>query len=273
MSAQQDKLTVFQFQAACEWPIYLAVRLSEFESSLIGFLTDMGFDLVPGLDESALEKRLQTHQHGRLLQLELASAKVAQQIRSTQETDKYGQESLTPAQGYKIYRYKGRSLMIVSFGAETWRAGVFRDFGHEPTTINNDRVIINRYLSWALSSFGVVGFFAKLEGAQTVLMKPLECEGHAVFWDWSEQRLISGASVQPLKPEHIFARRVLQIRNRESRMSGEELLTSLSAHSTYLSYEGLSVNVRQSLQAIARAIEGRHLPIIKPVSPDSGHGL
>jgi hypothetical protein len=267
MSAQQDKLTVFQFQSACEWPIYLAVRLGEFESGLIGFLTDLGFDLVPGLDELALEKRLQTHQHGRLLQLELASAKVAQQIRSTQETDRYGLESMTPAQGYKIYRYKGRALMIVSFGAETWRAGVFRDFGHEPTTQANDRVVVNRYLAWALSSFGVVGFFGKLDGHQTTLLKPIDSAGHAVYWDWAEQRLVAGGSLYPLRPEHIFTRRVLQVRNREARMSGEELLSALSTHTTYLSYEGLSVSVRQSLQAMAKSIEGRHVPALSDSEP------
>lgn len=259
-SELNDQPSVFQWHPAGEWPIYLSVRLSDFDSGLTGFLTSCGFDFLPGLSESDLEKRLAEHHHARHLRLELAGARVQAQIRATREMDRYGAESLVPGQGYRVYRYQGRALMMLSFGAEVWRLGVPKDYGHEPSLATQDKIIMNRYLSWALSPLGVVGFWGKMEGNELHLLRPGEAGGEAVFVDWQAERLLSTGEMITLPPQFGLIREGRE-HKRESSMTREELFGALTAHVCYLSYEGLSLPVRQVLQAMAKGVVGRKRPV------------
>lgn len=261
MSAEQEIISVFQFHSKQDYPVYLTVQLGHFESGLTGFLSSLGFDMMANIGEEGLKERLKDQLRPRVLRLELAGAKVAQQIKATKESDRYGGESMIPQQGYRVYRYHGRALMMMSFAAEEWRAGVFSDFGTDQC-LCTDRVIINRYLSWALSSLGVVGFWGQVQDNKLVMMKPGEAQGLAVFIDWSAGKYISEASAEAMPSDFEIIRLNHLARGRDAKIGKEELLSALTVHCTFFSFDGLSTPVRQVLQSIAQTIPGRSLKVV-----------
>jgi hypothetical protein len=262
MAPLDENLTLFHYRPELGLPIYLAVRLGDFESNLTGLLTSLGFSIAPSMDDQSLDKELASHPHARILKIELAGARVAAQIRGMQESDRYGKESLLPHQGYKVYRLKDRCLMMFSFGAEVWRAGVFQDFGSANEAIKEehrvaDRLILGRYLSWALSSFGIVGLFGKVEDGSIRLLKPRESRGQMLFVDWRNERILTETGIVPIGANADIIRFDSALKKGQRRqMRAEQLLSALSAHTTYLSYDGPSAPVRQVFQSMATTLPG-----------------
>lgn len=269
MAPLEENFSLFQYRPELGHPVYLTVRLGDFESGLTGLLTSMGFSIVPTLDDATLEQTLSEQPHARVLRIEQAGARVAAQIRNAQESDRYGAESLIPHQGYRVYRYKGRCLMMFSFATEVWRAGVFQDFGSEQHDLH-DRMILGRFLSWALSSFGIVGLFGSLDGKKLTLLKPRESGGQLVFIDWQEERIFSEGEVLKIGPDFELQRFDAHHPHRSSRMSKEQLISTLSMHSSFLSFDGLTRPIRQVLQAMATTIPAyTHRAVAKEVSGEA----
>lgn len=261
MSTQenQEKITYFQFGAQLDYPIFIGVSLEEFDSSLTGFLTQCGFDLLTQEGGESIEKRLQGREHGRLLKIDKAGMRASQQIMRSTESDRFGNESVVSKEGYRVYRYRGLGLLIFSFGATQWTLGVTQDFGTE-SALSASRSIVNRYLSWALSPIGVAGFWGTPVDEGVVLMKQGDAGGEAVFFDVLKNRLLCRDGAKPFSSDFKIIRLDTILKNRSVRMGREEMPGFLSVHSTYMSTEGLSLPIRQVIQTLSMQFEGHRFP-------------
>ena len=190
-----------------------------------------------------------------MLHIGEASPIVAKQIQSTMESDRYGSESIIPKEGYRVYRYKDLALMVYSFTAKEWQLGCYRDFG-APTLIIPSRVILNRFLSWALVSQGIVGFWGVGIDDGIVAQRPADSKGEAVFVDVVGFRLLTIDGVKKLRSHFKILRLDPTLKGKNVRMSNEELLSFLSTHCAYLDSAGLSVPVRQLIQALSKMSDG-----------------
>lgn len=255
---EEDKVTYFQYASELDLPVFLGVHLGGFDSSLTGFLTQCGFTLMPQTDTQGVEERLE-EENARLLRLEMAGARARTQICQHVESDRFGEESLVPSEGYRVYRLRSLALMIVSYGASEWKLGVLPEFGMD-SHLMASRAVVNRYLSWALAPFGIAGFWGVPVEQGVVIDKQKHSEGEVVFFDVVRNRLLTSEGVHPFKSNFHIIRLDSVLKQSTQAIGRDELMGFLSTHCTYFSLQGLSVPVRQVIQTVARQFDGVRYP-------------
>ncbi len=254
-----SKRTYFQYQKELNLPIYIAVNLTHFDSTLSDFLTSMKFSQLNEKEEGTALEHMKKHKHSRCLSLTEATPTVGRQIESTMESDRYGQESIIPKSGYQVYRYKNVGFMVYSFNAKVWELGCFNDFCSQKSPAEKklaSRIIINRYLSWSLASHGILALWGVTVDEGAVLQRAVESRGEAIFIDVVGLKILSLDGVKKMGPRFKVLRLDSTLKGRNIKMSSEELLSFLSAHCSYFDYSGLSVPVRQMIQVLSRMTEG-----------------
>lgn len=247
--------TYFQFHKDHKLPIYIRFDHSEFNSDLIGFLKKMKFAEVPVADVKKVEESIDQNGKLKVLTISLASNLVARQIEAVAQTDRYGLESIVAKEGYRVYRYKGNALLVYSLAADEWKLGCFSDFGNAHCFVES-KIVINRFVSWAMSSIGMVGLWGVPVDEGIVVLSCNESQGEAVFIDLKNRKIFSQDGVEKFPARFKILRLDRTLKNRNIRMSPEELLSFLSTHTTYLDTSGLSVPVRQMLQSLSRVCDG-----------------
>lgn len=250
-----SKKTYFQYQKDLNLPIYLSADLAQFEQSFGEFLGKMKFIKLGDKEEAVALAEIKKNNHARILHISEASPLVAKQIQSMMESDRYGMESIIPKDGYRVYRHKEVGLMVYSFGVKEWQLGCYKDFGAQAHTFAS-RMIINRFLSWALVPHGIVGLWGVTVDDGMVAQRAIDSKGEVVFIDVVGLRMITFDGVKKLRPHFKILRLDPMLKGRNIKMSSEELLSFLSAHCSYLDSSGLSVPVRQMIQALSKMTEG-----------------
>jgi hypothetical protein len=250
-----SKKTYFQYQKDLNLPIYLSADLGSFENNFGDFLVRMKFHKLNEKEELAAIADLKKNSNCRILHISEASPIVAKQIQSTMESDRYGAESIIPKVGYRVYRHKDVGLMVYSFGAKEWQLGCYKDFGSNQFLMAS-KMMINRFLSWALVPHGILGIWGVAVDDGMVAQRPLDSRGEVVFIDIVGLRMISQDGVKKLRPHFKILRLDPTLRGRNIKMTSEELLSFLSAHCSYLDSSGLSVPVRQMIQSLGKMTDG-----------------
>lgn len=250
-----SKKTYYQYQKDLNLPVYLSVDLSSFENSFSDFLTKMKFHKLGDKEEASALEDLKKNNQARILHISEASPIVAKQIQSMMESDRYGAESIIPKDGYRVYRYKDTSLMIYSFGAKEWQLGCYKDFGSNQFQFES-RMVINRFLSWALVPHGIIGLWGVTVDDGMVAQRPIDSKGEVVFIDVVGLRMIAIDGIKKLRPHFKILRLDPTLKGRNVKMTSEQLLSFLSAYCSYLDSSGLSVPARQMIQALSKMTEG-----------------
>lgn len=255
MATESIKWTYLQYHKDIQLPVFIKFNPEEFEPQLEKFLLGLGFVKMKDGDGLDAEKKLNRTQGGRLLTISEASVQVAKQIEMTLESDRYGGESVTPKPGYRVYRYRGVGLLIYSLAASEWQLGVYSHFGSEGQVVEA-RTIMGRFLGWALSSLGYVGFWGTPVEEGAVIMKPQRAFGEFFMLDVMNRRMITLDGVVKMKPQFRLLRLDSTLKGRNIRMSGEEYLSFLLHHTCFFDYAGPTVAVRQLVQALSKSTEG-----------------
>lgn len=250
-----SKKTYFQYQKDLNLPVYITADLSAFDTSFAEFLGKMKFIKLGDKEEASALVEIKKNNHARVLHVSEASPLVAKQIHSMMESDRYGAESIIPKEGYRVYRHKDVGLMVYSFGAKEWQLGCYKDFGSSQLSFAS-RMTINRFLSWALVPHGIVGLWGVTVDDGMVAQRAMDSKGEAVFIDVVRLKMITLDGVKNLKPNFKILRLDPTLKGRNIKMKSEELLSFLSAHCTYMDSSGLSVPVRQMIQALSKMTEG-----------------
>ena len=245
----------FQYHTATKYPIFLRFEASEFNHEITDLLTEMKFSQMGEKELEDVEKVVKNEEFGRLLTIKPASYRVLRQIDSMTESDQYGRESIIPKDGYRVYRHKGFALMVYAMSAKEWELGVSPSFGKEGFK-KEFFTIVNRYLSWTLAPFGVVGFWGVPVEDGVVVLKQGEAQGEAVFIDIRDRKVLSFDGYENMSFRFKILRLDKSLKNRNIRMGNEELLSFLSVHSTFFDCYGHSTIVRQLLQTISRITDG-----------------
>ncbi len=245
----------FQFRKELGYPIFIRFKNGDFEGAFVDFLNHHHFSKVQDAEAKDAEKLIVTDPRARVLTFQEANISVGRQITSMLESDRYGQESVVNQIGYRVYRYKNSALMIYSFTSKEWQMGVFKTFGTK-AEIFSSKVVLNRYISFAFQSMGIVGFWGVPIDEGMVVQRYSDSKGEAVYIDVKNERIISQDGVKKLSARFKMLRLDPTLKNRNVRMTNEELLSFLTSHCTYLDTTGLTVPMRQMIQAVARTTEG-----------------
>ena len=181
---KDSKFSYYQYQKDLGYEVYLRFDDFDFENQFTEVLSMMGFDKV---ERTEIKNHSFDRYHTRILKVAKATPQEARQIdRVDFVFDKYGPESLSQMGSYDVYRYKNTGMMILGAQSYLWELGI-------KNTINQDalRVILTRYLSFALASKGVVGFWGVPVEQGFVVMNSTAAQHESVFVDLAQNVLIT----------------------------------------------------------------------------------
>jgi hypothetical protein len=98
-------------------------------------------------------------------------------------------ETLASSHGGQLYLYRGEGAMMFSTSSEHWKMGVTSSFGSDPLVL---RVIMARFLSWSLQSFGITGHWGLLGKSSIFIDSVARTQGKCVFFDAREGIYFAG---------------------------------------------------------------------------------
>ncbi len=255
MEGENTNWTYFQYQKSLQLPVFIRFDPEQFEEELGPFLTKMGFYEISEEEGEKASIEINKYNGGKLLTISEASVPVCRQIESMAESDRYGKESVTPKPGYRVYRYKGTGLLIYSLAASEWQLGTYSSFGSAEKEIES-RIVIGRFLGWALASHGILGLWGTPVDEGVVVMRPNKSEGEFVLFDVRKRQLVTIEGPKKMKPLFTIMRLDSSLRGRNVRMKTEEFLSFILHHSTFFDYSGPTVGVRQMAQLLVKTTEG-----------------
>ncbi|OFZ21581.1 MAG: hypothetical protein A2202_09055 [Bdellovibrionales bacterium RIFOXYA1_FULL_36_14] len=251
----EKEYTYFQYYKDLNIPIFIKLSLAEFEIDMASFLNEICFSQLTSQEFKKFEESVKDKSKIKVLRLSEATPSVAHNIHFLNEGDLYGLESISYKKNYKIYRYKGISIGIFSVGAREWELGCFSNFGvsaNRPACVT----VINRFLSWAMSPSGVVGFWGVPVDEGVVVMSQQDAKGEAVFFDLYKNVVYTLDGVKKIGPNFVVMRLDRILRNRNIKMSSSELASFLAVNCCYFDTDGLSLPIRQMIRTISLNISG-----------------
>ena len=250
-----DQMRVFRLRKDLDYPVYLKVDLSGFEEGMKAFIFNSGFELMEGISEDDILDLLGKASYSRILSITLASNSVMRHVDQAQESDLYGLESLVPREGYSVYRYKREGIIVYSSSASVWKLGCRSNFGEMSGEIKAYKIILNRFLSWALAPMGVVGFWGRYSNSELELLKQNDSDGELVFLDMYRNIGFNNKTFWTLGPEFRMVKRDstgLNSLKEGHVISQEEFISLLSMNCSFFDYKGLSLPIRQMIQRISK---------------------
>jgi hypothetical protein len=254
-----DKYMYFQFNKKLGLPVYARLHPTDFDPDIVSFLRVMRFDELTEKEGELVVQKLDETPNARLLTINEASLLVARQIASARESDKYGPESIVMKSGYNVYRYKNVAMIVHSVASPEWRMGCFPDFGNVDMEYQY-RMVINRFLAWALAPLGIIGFWGTPVDEGVVIQRSFETRGEAVFFDVKERSFISQDGQKKMRYSFQIIKLDSNLANTSIELRFENLLSFLTVNTTYLGSLGLPTLVRQLIQTLCRVAQGQVYP-------------
>ena len=255
MVTSVKKMVCFQYFKEMELPVYIKYDDALLPIELKQILLDHNFSQLDEKQTLAIEEHVEKTPNAKLLNIEIASPILSSQILSYSETDTYGKESVTPKDGYNIYRYRGGCVMLYSFNSSEWKMGVLESFS-STTDLMTFRSILTRYLSWALVPHGIIGFWGVPIDEGVVILNQEESQAEAIFIDVLNSTILSLDGKTQVRGLFTILRLDSTLHGRNIGMRREELFSFLTQYCTYFDYSGLSYPVRQLIQHLSRISTG-----------------
>lgn len=244
------KFSYYQYRQKQEYPVFLRFEDSEFETSLVETLTNLGFDKV---ENDIVKKKNYDRHKTRVLKVVKANSKVSRQIdKIDYAVDKYGAESLAPQEDYTVYRYKGIGMMIFGEGNLLWELGLKNIYDNEDAV----RAIFTRFLAFALEGSGVLSFWGVPVDEGFVVMKPIMADYEAVFVDIEKNLLLTCEGVKDLSYDLQILRLDDTINDEVKSMKPEALMGFLSMNTCLMAYGAFNPRLRDNLMKLSKLADG-----------------
>lgn len=247
-------ISYYQFYQELNYPIFIKFESADFELNFQQILNDLGFSKVENKKLSKINIEKNTT---KVLSIKEAVPKVVRQIRSIHfSSDRYGDESITPFGHYDLYRYRDVGMMVM--GHENyWEMGVcFRE-----DRVLKIKVMVTRFLSLALASQEVVGFWGVPVEEGFVVRKPQEANFESLFIDVHRGVILTQDGLKKIGAHLQILRLDETIHGESRRMTRESLVSFLCTNTTYFSYKGLDYQLRMAIFELVTYAEGIIYPV------------
>lgn len=247
-------VSYYQFRKDLGYPVFLRFEDQDFELKLSEVITQMGFEKLKAeeLKDISFDK-FQT----KVLKIQPANFRVSKQIDQSHSLDMYGPENLTQLGNYDVYRYKGLGMMIFGDGNYFWELGL-KNVDSQQLQV---KVVLTRYLSWALAPLGVIGFWGVPVDEGVVVMKPREANFESFFIDTRKTKIMSIDGVKDINPGFQLLRLDPTLKDRTKGMRKEELVSFLSTNTSYFSHQGLDFTLKESIYSFSMMVDGFVYPV------------
>ncbi len=243
------KFSYYQYQSELGYQVSLRFDDFDFENQLTDTLEVMGFDKV---EREKIKDQSFNLNETKILKIAKASSRVGRQIdRSDFVFDKYGPESFSQMGSYDVYRYKGVGMMILGEGNYLWELGL-KDTNDGAAL----RVMLTRFLSFALASSGVIGFWGVPVEEGFVVMGQRAANSESLFVDLAKGSIITLDGRKTINSNLQILRLDSTLLNEMKRMKPENLYSFLSTNTTHLAYSGFNVRLKDSLLELSQVATG-----------------
>lgn len=251
MSASQLKPVFYQWQKDHGYPIFLRISRDLHEGRLQKLISDLGFQEIA---EENHRKVSLTRAGTKVLTLTRASTRVAQQVMTPDSLDKFGSEVLSYRGEAQIYLYRRLGMMVFSPTTTMWDLGLVSNL-ETTEELMGMRVMLNRYLGWALAPMGLLGFWGVATGDGFVAMKQSQSFGEAVIIDMEKRLMHSSQGTRPLESNFTILR-ADKVGPAGRAMSPEELVSFLNTFNIHLSHVGLPHTLKRVALALGSSVRG-----------------
>jgi hypothetical protein len=249
----ESKFSYYQFNEKLNYQVFLRFEDFDFESQLAETLEMMGFNKV---ERSKVKEIAFDLRQTKVLKIVKASPKLSKQIDTTEFSfDKYGNESISPMGSYSVYKNKNNGMMIFGEGNLLWELGLKASFDHDAL-----RVILTRFLSFALARSGVVGFWGVPVDEGFVVMTPKKAMFESVFIDLKKNVVLTYDGVKPINSELQILRLDESLQDKIMGMKREALLSYLSTNTCYFSYSGFEIGIKDTIFELSQIASGYIYP-------------
>lgn len=253
MDKTEKSFSYYKFRKSLEYEVYIRFEDFEFENRFAGVLELMGFDK---LERDKVKNKNFNPFRTKILKVVKANPKVSRQInRSVYEFEKFGPESLSQMGAYEVYRYQGIGMMILGEGTLFWELGIRSTEDQKAL-----RTIFTRFLSFALASVGVVGFWGVPIEEGFVVLGPEAANYEALFVDLEKNILITYDGIKSLDSDIQILRLDPTMRNEMKKMSRESLLSFLTMNTCHLSFDGTNPAVAETILELSEIAMGYIYP-------------
>jgi hypothetical protein len=239
---QNQQWNYFQFRKQHDYPVYLRFKKEELNPKFSHLLSELGFN---ELTEAESKKIPLQRDHTRLLTVQFASARLDQQLNSSDLLDKYGPEVLSIQASTPIYTYRRVGIMALPINKVLWDLALHSEISQTDQMIGF-RVILVRYISQALAEQGVLCYWGTVRDESVVVMKQSQSFGEAVFIDWSKKAIFSNGGEMKFNSHLKILRK-----DKESKTSGsmgrEEVISFLSVSTCLLSFSGITNSMKRAI--------------------------
>lgn len=251
MSAVKAKTIIFQWQKEQDYPVFLRMDSEMLEGRLQKLVSDLGFLEIPEKDH----RKVSVSRAGtKVLTLSRAGHRVSVQVQGSDSLDKFGFESLRTHGVCEVYTYRRIGMMVFSSNSTVWELGLVSSL-ETTEELMGFRVMLNRYLAWALAPHGVIGFWGVATEDGFVVMRQSQSFGEAVYVDVAKRRNYSSMGSRPF--EGVFTiLRADKAAVPGKLLSPEELVSFLSTHTTYFSQTSLPVTLRKAALTLGSMARG-----------------
>ncbi len=248
----------YQFgQGDAGYPVYVKICDEALEGRLSKVLASVG---LSKLDDKAIAKIVKLPLDSiRVLDITSASGMALNQINIISESDAFGEESVIPSSGYRVYRHKGIGMMVYSFGSTVWQLGVSEDCGSDKF-MKESRIIFARFLSLALAKYGVIGFWGVVVENSLVVMRAKESKGEVVFIDSLKMRLAAQGEIKEIRSGFQIVRLGKCVNGKSILLKRDELISFLMTYNSYLDYGQSSSIIGQIVNKITSVATGIMYP-------------
>lgn len=251
MSATSAKPVFFQWQKSHGYPVFLRMERELMEGRLQKLISDLGFQEIPEADH----KKIPANRPGtKILTLSRASTRVAQQVMLPDSMDKYGHEVLSYQGSAHVYLYRRLGMMVFSPASAMWELGLVSQL-ETTEDLMGLRVMLNRFLAWALAPMGVIGFWGVATTEGLVAMKQSQSFGEMVTVDVDKRMMFSSSGAVPLQAGFTILR-ADKVGPTGRRLSPEELVSFLSTANVYLTHGSLPFTLKKAALTLGSAVRG-----------------
>ena len=249
------KASYYQFQGENGYCVFIKFESEDLERSFKNILSEVGFEKV---EEQRLTQISVNKLTTKVLTVRSATPKVVKEINiGAPGLELMGPESISARGSYNIYKYKGVGMMIFSSNNTLWELGVTNPVKNKREL----RVVIIRYLSWALAGQGIIGLWSVPVEEGLVVMRPVDANHEVVFIDLNRMAMVTQDGVVGISGELKLIRLDENLHHHSRPMVKDQLLSFLSTHTTYLSYSGLDGRLKETIYQLVNLFDGMVLPV------------
>lgn len=248
-----SNFTYFQYKKEDNYQVFLRFEDAEFEEILTSVISKLGFSK---LEREEVKNIKYIANKTKILQVGRASTILSRKIDEAEfSQSSYGFETLTNMGTYEVYKFRHIGMMILSQNKHVWELGI-----KETSNIEALYAIFGRYLSYALASEEVVGFWGISVDNGLVVMTPEKSSYEFVLIDTKKSLIHNFDKTKKMNPNFEIIRLNDAMLSGHKMMSREELFSYLSANTTYLSYMGFEIGIRDAVSKLAKNSLGCVLP-------------